>query len=120
MAKLQLCKIYGCVSKVNSLSIRVQKLKCNGSNTVSVSNSFSRKSAKIQGIYDTFHALARCLIDHFSAVLHARRFDGFLVHVFMLPVQALKVARWHKAKLNFTGPVQVTHLQAKYKPVGTR
>ena len=33
---------------------------------------------------------------------------------------ALKSARWHKAKLNFTGPVQVTHLQAKYKPVGTR
>lgn len=33
---------------------------------------------------------------------------------------ALKVARWHKAKLNFTGAVKVTHMQAKYKPVGTR
>lgn len=33
---------------------------------------------------------------------------------------ALKVARWHKAKVSFTGPVKVTHIDAKYTPEGTR
>jgi hypothetical protein len=33
---------------------------------------------------------------------------------------ALQVARWHKARINFTGPVQVTHMDAKYTPEGTR
>jgi hypothetical protein len=32
----------------------------------------------------------------------------------------LKSARWHKAKINFTGPVTVTGMKAKFKTVGTR
>jgi hypothetical protein len=32
----------------------------------------------------------------------------------------LKSARWHKAKISFTGPVTVTGMNAKYKAVGTR
>jgi hypothetical protein len=32
----------------------------------------------------------------------------------------LKAARWHKAKVSFTGPVRVTHVNAKLKPAGTR
>ena len=33
---------------------------------------------------------------------------------------ALKAARWHKATISFTGPVRVTHMNAKMKPAGTR
>jgi hypothetical protein len=33
---------------------------------------------------------------------------------------ALKAARWHKARFSFTGPVRVTHMKAKYKPEGER
>lgn len=33
---------------------------------------------------------------------------------------ALKVARWHQAKITFTGEVRVTHMSAKYRPVGAR
>jgi hypothetical protein len=32
----------------------------------------------------------------------------------------LKAARWHKAAINFVGPVRITHLNAKMKPVGNR
>jgi hypothetical protein len=32
----------------------------------------------------------------------------------------LKAARWHKAKVSFTGPVRVTHVNASMKPAGTR
>lgn len=33
---------------------------------------------------------------------------------------ALKVARWHQARISFTGDVKVTHMSAKYRPVGVR
>lgn len=33
---------------------------------------------------------------------------------------ALKSARWHRARFNFTGDVKVTHMKATYKPVGSR
>jgi hypothetical protein len=33
---------------------------------------------------------------------------------------ALKSARWHKARITFTGPVTATHIDAKYQPVGER
>lgn len=33
---------------------------------------------------------------------------------------ALKSARWHKARITFAGPVTVTHMDAKYVPVGER
>ena len=32
----------------------------------------------------------------------------------------LRSARWHKATVTFTGPVQVTHVNAKFKPAGRR
>jgi hypothetical protein len=32
----------------------------------------------------------------------------------------LKAARWHKAIVDFTGPVRVTHMNAKMKPAGNR
>jgi hypothetical protein len=32
----------------------------------------------------------------------------------------LRAARWHKAVINFTGPVRVTHMTATMKPAGTR
>lgn len=32
----------------------------------------------------------------------------------------LRAARWHKATVNFTGPVRVTHINAKFKPAGRR
>jgi hypothetical protein len=32
----------------------------------------------------------------------------------------LKSARWHKARVDFTGPVQVTHLNAKFTTAGKR
>jgi len=32
----------------------------------------------------------------------------------------LKSARWHKARVDFVGPVLVTHISAKLKPAGTR
>lgn len=31
----------------------------------------------------------------------------------------LKSARWHKARVSFVGDVKVTHIKAKFKPVGT-
>jgi hypothetical protein len=33
---------------------------------------------------------------------------------------ALKSARWHRARFNFTGDVKVTHMKATYKPMGSR
>lgn len=33
---------------------------------------------------------------------------------------ALKAARWHRATINFVGPVRVTHINAKFKPAGRR
>ena len=32
----------------------------------------------------------------------------------------LKAARWHKARIDFTGPVRVTHIAAQFVPVGER
>lgn len=32
----------------------------------------------------------------------------------------LKSARWHRARVTFTGPVTVTHMNPKFKPQGTR
>lgn len=32
----------------------------------------------------------------------------------------LKAARWHKAIVSFTGPVRVTHMDAKMRPAGSR
>jgi hypothetical protein len=32
----------------------------------------------------------------------------------------LKAARWHKAIVDFTGPVRVTHMNATMKPAGSR
>jgi len=47
-------------------------------------------------------------VDGVSGALNDGKFD------------TLKAARWHKAVVDFVGPVRVTHLNAKMKPAGTR
>lgn len=47
-------------------------------------------------------------VDGVSGALNDGKFD------------TLKAARWHKAIVGFTGPVRVTHLNAKMKPAGSR
>lgn len=47
-------------------------------------------------------------VDGVSGALNDGKFD------------TLKAARWHKAVVNFTGPVRVTHMNATMKAVGNR